>query len=211
MENNRYREEENELENNVENNTESNEDISDSEVVGEETNTTNNETENKNKKQNKKLKKEIKELEEENKKLVEEIAKLKDQLLRQMADLENFKKRSNEERIRERKYALADFLMELIDVVDIFDKAVNMQTDDEKLKKFLSGFMMVNNNFKQILERNGVKVIDAMGKAFDPTIHSAIETVKTEGVEPNIVVEVIMTGYTYKDRVLRPSMVKVSE
>ena len=96
-------------------------------------------------------------------------------------------------------------------VVDIFDKAVNIKTDDEKLQKFLSGFVMVNKTFKQILERNGVEQIDALNKPFTPTYHSAIETVKVEGVEPNTVVEVIMTGYTYKDRVLRPSMVKVSE
>ena len=70
---------------------------------------------------------------------------------------------------------------------------------------------MVNKTFKQILERNGVEQIDALNKPFNPTYHSAIETVKVEGVEPNTVVEVIMTGYTYKDRVLRPSMVKVSE
>lgn len=140
-----------------------------------------------------------------------ENAELKDQLLRNLAELENFKKRINEEKIRDRKYALSDFLMELIDVVDIFDQAVNVKTDDEKLQKFLKGFVMVNNSFKQILKRNGVEQIDALGKPFDPTYHSAVETVKVENVEPNMVVEVMITGYTYKDRVLRPSMVKVSE
>ncbi len=209
MENNRYREEEQEIEVNEENKKEEKIEHLDSEVVGDDKLL---------KKQNKKLHHKIKKLEEDNKrldeenqKLTEEVAKLKDQLLRELAELENFKKRSNEERIRERKYALSDFLMELIDVIDIFDKAVSVKTDDEKFQKFLNGFIMVNNNIQQILEKNGVKKIEAMGKPFDPTFHSAIETVKTEGVEPNMVVEVIMTGYTYKDRVLRPSMVKVSE
>ena len=70
---------------------------------------------------------------------------------------------------------------------------------------------MVNKTFKQILSNNGVEQIEAIGKPFNPSFHSAIETVQVEGVEPNMVVEEIMTGYTYKDRVLRPSMVKVSE
>ena len=83
--------------------------------------------------------------------------------------------------------------------------------DDEKLKKFLSGFIMINNRLKQILEHYEVRQIDALNKPFDPSFHSAIETVKVDGVEPNTVVEVVITGYTYKDRVLRPSMVKVSE
>ena len=143
--------------------------------------------------------------------LVQEVANLKDDLLRNRADLENFKRRNNEERIRERKYALQDFLMELIDVIDIYDKAVSVKTDDEKLNKFLSGFIMINNRLKQILEHYEVKQIDALNKPFDPSFHSAIEAIKVDGVEPNTVVEVIITGYTYKDRVLRPSMVKVSE
>jgi len=210
MENNRYREEEQELEETTPSceatNLEENE-LPEGSNVGENAET-NSEHANKH---SKKLVKKIKKLEEENTQLKEEIEHLKDQLLREKAEVENFKKRVNEEKIRERKYALTDFLMQLIDVVDTFDKAVNVKTDDEKLKKFLSGFEMVNKSFKQILKNNGVSVIDCLNKPFDPTYHSAVETVKIEGVEPNTVVEVIMTGYTYKDRVLRPSMVKVSE
>lgn len=164
------------------------------------------------KQKNKKIKKQKKiEDFEEYHQLVEEVAKLKDDLLRNRADLENFKKRNNEERIRERKYALQDFLLDLIDVIDIYDKAVNIKTDDEKLNKFLSGFVMINNMLKQKLANYEVKQIDALNKEFDPSFHSAIETIEKEGVEPNIVVEVVMTGYTYKDRVLRPSMVRVSK
>ena len=143
--------------------------------------------------------------------LQEENAKLLDQLLRKQAEFENYKKRVLEERQRDRKYALQDFLMELIDVIDIYDKAVKVKTDDEKLSKFLSGFVMINNRLKQILEHYEVRQIEALNKPFNPSFHSAIETVKVDGVEPNTVVEEIMTGYVYKDRVLRPSMVKVSE
>lgn len=143
--------------------------------------------------------------------LQEENAKLMDQLLRKQAEFENYKKRVTEERQRDRKYALQDFLMESIETLDILDKAVNFKTDDQMLKNFLSGFIMVNNRLKNILENYGVVQIDCLNKPFDPAYHSALETVEVEGVEPNIVVEVVMTGYMYKDRVLRPSMVKVSK
>lgn len=143
--------------------------------------------------------------------LVEENAKLMDQLLRKQAEFENYKKRVAEERQRDRKYALQDFLMESIETLDILDKAVNFKTEDQMLKNFLSGFIMVNNRLKNILENYGVVQIDCLNKPFDPTFHSALETVEAEGVETNIVVEVVMTGYMYKDRVLRPAMVKVSK
>lgn len=196
MENNRYREEEQVV-------NEDNINTSDGENVGESGDANVDEKLTKKQKKNK--------LVQENEALKQEVENLKDLLLRERAELENFKKRNNEERIKDRKYALTDFLMELIDVIDIFDKAVNVKTEDEKLKKFLSGFEMVNKTFKQILSNNGVEQIEAIGKPFNPSFHSAIETVQVEGVEPNMIVEEIMTGYTYKDRVLRPSMVKVSE
>lgn len=202
MENNRYREEEIELEELEKKKG------TDTEEVGGKVEEENVKTKEKKKE---KGSKKVKELEGLIEKLEEENASLKDQLLRELAELENFKKRMNEERIKDRKYALSDFLMELIDVVDIFDKAVNIKTEEEKIKKFLSGFVMVNKSFKQILENNGVTKIEAIGKPFDPAYHQAIETIKVEGVEPNMVVEEIMTGYSYKDRILRPSMVKVSE
>ncbi len=145
------------------------------------------------------------------KKLEDEILSLKDQLLRNQAELENFKKRMNEERIKDRKYAMYDFLMESIETFDIFNKAVNVSTDDEKLKKYLDGFKMIDNRFSNILSNYGVKQIDCLNKPFDPAFHSALDTIEKEGVEPNTVIEVVMTGYMYKDRVLRPAMVKVSK
>ena len=120
MENNRYREEEKEM------------DVAPETEIVEETKEVESDMSEENKK-NKKHKKNH--LYEENQALKKENAELKDQLLRNLAELENFKKRTNEERIKDRKYALADFLMQLIDTLDIFDKAVNKQTDDEKLKQ----------------------------------------------------------------------------
>ncbi len=223
MENNRYREEEKELE--EQNKEQDNQTPSNEEEIDNDNNPSNeneldeamnenNELEEELKKDSKaikKLKKKNHHLEEENKKLNDEIAHLNDQLLRNRAELENFKRRTNEERIRERKYAMQDFFSELISVIDTFDKVVSAKTDDEKLKKYLVGFVMINNNIKQILESYGVKKIECLNQEFDPAFHQAIEVVEVENVSPNQVVEVIADGYLYKDSVLRPAMVKVSK
>lgn len=140
-----------------------------------------------------------------------ELIKVTNAYLRVLADFENYKKRINEEMIKERKYANQDLLEQLINVLDIFDKAVNIETDDEKLKNFLSGFVMINTNFKQILESHGVKKIITKGEKFDPRYHHAMETVWEADKEENLILEEMQTGYTYKDRLLRPSLVKVNK
>ena len=157
QENNRYREEEkNEVEN---------ENLEKTEVEEDEVETEKDEIEQelkKDSKQIKKLKKRNNQLETEVKELTDQVAFLKDQLLRNQAELENFKRRTNEERIRERKYAMQDFFSEIISVIDTFDRVVSAKTDDEKLKKYLTGFVMINNNIKQIMENYGVKKIDCL-------------------------------------------------
>lgn len=200
MENNRYREEEKELNTNVEEpikeevREELDEAVQEEPVKG-----------------SKKSKQRIKELEELNDELQNKIVYLQDQLLRNQAELENFKKRTNEERIKERKYAMQDYFSEVIDVIDVFDKAVSVKTEDEKLQKFLKGFTMVNMQMKRTLESYGVTKIEALNKPFDPMYHEAFEVVEAEGVESDTVVAVITEGYMYKDRILRPSVVKVSK
>lgn len=217
MENNRYREEEKELEKKEETKVDESEKVTEMQSEKSEIDELVEDSEEleeelkKDAKYIKKLKKKNHHLEDENKKMTDEILYLKDQLLRNQAELENFKRRTNEERIRERKYAMQDFFTELITVIDTFDKVVSAKTDDEKLKKYLVGFVMINNNMKQILENYGVKKIECLNQEFDPTFHQAIEVVEVENTSPNIVVEVIADGYLYKDRVLRPAMVKVSK
>ena len=200
MENNRYREEEKELNKNVE------------EPIKEEVREEKEEAvQEENVKGSKKTKQRIKELEELNEELQGKIVSLQDQFLRNQAELENFKKRINEERIKERKYAMQDYFSEVIDVIDVFDKAVSVKTEDEKLQKFLKGFTMVNMQMKRTLENYGVSKIDALNKPFDPTYHEAFEVIEVEGIASDTVVEVITEGYMYKDRILRPSVVKVSK
>ena len=132
-------------------------------------------------------------------------------MLKDRAELENFKRRTNEERIKDRIYANQSVFSELVDIIDIFDKAVSVKVEDEKLKNYLLGFSMINTQIQQIMENYGVKKIDALNKPFNSLYHEAIETVEVEGVEPNTVVEVLREGYMFKDRIIRPSMVKVSK
>ena len=144
-------------------------------------------------------------------KLKEENNKLKEQYLRNLADSENFKKRNDEERIRERKYVSQRLIEKLIDSIDMFDKVVNMNTEDEMLKNFLIGFQMINNNMKQVLSEEGVKKIEAVGKKFDPRYHEANETEWDESMEEDMIISEFRSGYMYKDRVLRASLVKVNK
>jgi molecular chaperone GrpE len=148
---------------------------------------------------------------EEIQKLQEEVKRLNDLYLRTLADAENFKRRINEERIRERKYGAQSLLEKLVAVVDIFDKAVNVETDDEKLKNFLIGFEMINKQLAQILADEGIKKIETKDQKFNPQYHHAIEIDYQEGVEDNIILEEVQTGYMFKDRVLRPALVKVNK
>ena len=195
MENNRYREEE------KEETVEKDETVIEDEKA--EVTDTKEETVEKVTKKNK-YKEKIKTLEEE-------LANVKNEMLKDRAELENFKRRINDERIKDRIYANQSLVTDLIEITDIFDKAVSKQPEDEVLKKYLLGFSMINTQIQQIMENYGVKKIDALNKPFNPSYHEAIETKQVEGVEPNTVVEVVREGYMFKDRIIRPSMVKVSE
>ena len=148
---------------------------------------------------------------EEIRKLKEENAKLKEQYLKALADSENYWKRIDEAWIRERRYGCQRLIEKIIPSIDIFDKAINVKTDDEKLKNFLIGFQMINNNLKQTLEEEGVKKIKAVGEKFDPKFHHAVETEWNEDMEEDIVISEMQTGFMFKDRVLRPSLVKVNK
>ena len=158
-------------------------------------------------------KKEVKnKLKEENQKLQAEIDELKNQLLRNRADLENFKKHMKEEAIKDRKYASMNLVDSIITPVDYLFKACEYQSASVEMNNFLIGFKMIANQIKEVLEGDGLQEISAeIGSEFDPTVHHAMETEKVEGSEPNKILAVLTKGYKYKDRILKPAMVKVSE
>lgn len=213
--NNRYREEElNEKDSNaLDDENSKTEELKEDEKDNIEILDENIDNEDDNKKPNKKVKKleaKIEKLTSEKAELEEKLKTANTQYLRLLADTENFKKRIEEEKIRDRKYASQRLLEKLITNMDIFDKAVNMKTDDQNLMNFLIGFQMINNNLKTVLEEEGVKKINSTGM-FDPHYHHAVETDYDETKEEGTILAVIKDGYMYKDRVLVAALVKVNK
>jgi len=143
--------------------------------------------------------------------LQETVKRLQNDYLKEKADLENVKKRLEKERAIERKYAAMNFAKKLVSPLDTFDLALNHDIDDEATKTFAQGFKMIQDQIKKALEEEGVSEIDALNEDYDPNFHQAIMTEKKDGVEANKVIEVLQKGYMFKDRVIRPAIVKISE
>jgi len=161
--------------------------------------------------QQKENKKKKNKKEQEIEKLNEEIKELNDKYLRTLAEMENFKKRIQQERIQERKYASSQFATQLLIPFDQLDKIVDYPTDNELLKNYLIGFKMIRDQFVQVFEQEGIKEIKALGEMFDANLHHAVEK-GNDSEKPNgVILEVFQKGYHYKDRILRPAMVKVNE
>ena len=141
------------------------------------------------------------------------ISELEDKLLREKAELINYRKRKEEEIGKMLKYSNEDMARDLLPIVDNFERAIKM--DDENLtdevSKFLSGFKMIYCKVTSTLEKYEIKAIDGANKPFDPTYHQAVMTEHKDGVESGMVLEVLQKGYLLKDKVIRPAMVRVSE
>ena len=160
-------------------------------------------------KEKKKKQKKKKETDE----LKEKIKELEEKSLRDKAELINYRKRKDEEVAKMLKYANEDLIKELLPTVDNFERAIKMDDDnlEDEVSKFLSGFKMIYSNLALILQNYEVKAIDGANKPFDPVYHDAVMTEKREDMDPGQVIEVLQKGYMYKDKVIRPAMVKVSE
>ena len=174
------------------------------------------------KKKNSKIpsgKKKVKEIKQKNsknevdKKQDEQIAKLNDKIIRLSAELQNIRKRNEAEIIKLAKYDGEKMIISLLPIIDNFERAIDSgdKKISDELAKYLSGFKMIYTSLITILENNGVKFIDALNKEFDPNCMEAILTEKVKDKKANIVLEVMQKGYIYKDKVIRPAMVKVSE
>lgn len=154
---------------------------------------------------------------DKNKEKIKELEKmvqnLEDNNLRTKAEFVNFRRRKEEETSRMLKYANEDLIKELLPTIDNFERAIDMDDDnlEDEVSKFLSGFKMIYCNLTNVLKKYEVVEIEALNQPFDPTIHQAVMTEKKEGVEAGIVIDVLQKGYKLKDKVIRPSMVKVSE
>ena len=145
--------------------------------------------------------------------LTKEINILKESLLRNQAELQNYKRRKDEETSKIQKYKNEELIKELLPIVDNFERAIKMDDNDlsDEVSKFLSGFKLIYGNTINVLNKYDVKEIKAEGVEFDPNYHHAVLTEHDETKPEGVVLEVLQKGYTYKDRVIRPAMVKVNE
>ena len=158
-------------------------------------------------KEHKKEHKKDKKLEE----LQNEINTLKDKNMRIAAEMVNTLRRKDEETTRLLKYSNESLITELLPVIDNFERALNVDAKTTDIESYQKGMTMIYNSLKNILEKFEVKEIEAIDKEFDPSYHQAVMQEETEGTKENIVIEVLQKGYTYKDKVIRPAMVKVSK
>ena len=131
-----------------------------------------------------------------------------DKYIRQLAEFENFRKRSNSEKTAMYSNGVRDTVEKLLPVIDNFERAV--EAADDKEDPMYKGVEMILKQFMEILENLGVKEIPSKGEPFDPNVHSAVMHVDDESCDENIVVEVFQKGYTLGDKVIRSSMVKVA-
>lgn len=131
--------------------------------------------------------------------------------LRLRADYENFKRRAQLDRESAEKYKSQGILSNLLPVLDNFERAMQVETVSEESQSLRKGLEMVYKTLVEATEREGLQVIDAEGVSFDPNLHQAVMTESDDSKESGVVLQELQKGYKYKDRVLRPSMVKVNE
>ena len=133
--------------------------------------------------------------------------------LRAQAELINYRKRKDEETEKRLKYANEDLILEILPVLDNFERAIKMDDDnlEDGVSQFLSGMKMVYASLTKAIEKFGAKEIEALGKPFDATYHQAVMTEEVKDKEKDIVLEVYQKGYMLKDKVIRPAMVKVNK
>lgn len=142
--------------------------------------------------------------------LEKDIQDLTNRLLRVQADYDNFRRRTREEREKERQYRAQSIVEDLLPVLDNFNRALGTKAENEESMAIIKGMEMVFRQFQDALIKEGVKEIAALGEPFDPNKHQAVMQVESDEHEANTVVEVLQAGYELNGRVIRPSMVKVS-
>lgn len=144
--------------------------------------------------------------------LTQQLNDAQDKYLRAVAENQNMSNRFKKEQEQQAKYNGQSLAKAVLPVLDNLDRALQTEVTDENGKQLKTGIEMVYNHLESALKENGVTEIKADGQPFDPNVHQAIQTAPAEdGQEPNMVVQVLQKGYMLKDRVLRPSMVVVSQ
>ena len=140
----------------------------------------------------------------------EKIEELTDKLTRQMAEFDNFRKRTEKEKSQMYEVGAKDIIEKILPVVDNFERGLDAVKEEDKEDPFVQGMEKVYKHLVTTLEGIEVKPIEAVGQSFDPNFHDAVMHVADENFGENIVAEEFQKGYTYRDSVVRHSMVKVA-
>ena len=140
----------------------------------------------------------------------EKIEELTDKLTRQMAEFDNFRKRTEKEKSQMYEIGAKDIIEKILPVVDNFERGLDAVKEEEKEDPFVQGMEKVYKHLLTTLEGIEVKPIEAVGQPFDPNFHNAVMHVEDENFGENIVAEEFQKGYTYRGSVVRHSMVKVA-
>jgi molecular chaperone GrpE len=154
-------------------------------------------------------KEKLRKKEAEVKHLRKELDELKESYLRKLADMENLRKRLEREKSEYQQYALSGLLLELLGVVDNFERALQSAPADTDGKTFREGIELILRMFQNLLAKNGVRPIVIEGRAFDPTFHHAMTVEESDRVPEPEIEEELQKGYMHHDRLLRPTLVKV--
>lgn len=139
----------------------------------------------------------------------QQIEELNDRLMRNMAEFDNFRKRSEKEKAQMFEIGARDIIEKVLPVIDNFERGLGTITDDEKEGAFAQGIEKIYKQFITTLEESGVKPIEAVGMEFDPNLHNAVMHTEDDEYGENVVAEEFQKGYMYRDVVVRHSMVKV--
>ena len=139
-----------------------------------------------------------------------QIEELTDKYRRTMAEFDNFRKRTEKEKSSMYEIGARDIIEKILPVVDNFERGLATIPEEDKATPVAEGMDKIYRQFVKILEDAGVKEIEAEGKEFDPALHNAVMHVEDDAFGENVVAEVLQKGYTYKDNVVRHSMVKVA-
>lgn len=153
----------------------------------------------------------LKSTQEKAEELEAKLAEAENRYYRLQADFENSRRRARLDLEASEKYRAQSLISNLLPAMDNFERALQMEADTEQAKSILQGMEMVYRGLLEALKNEGAEQIEAVGKEFDPHIHQAIMQVEVEGFDSNHVVEEFQKGYILKDRVIRPSMVKVNQ
>jgi molecular chaperone GrpE len=143
--------------------------------------------------------------------LEKEIENLKDRFLRKAAEFENYKRRTENDQLNLIKYSAVSFILKMLPVMDDFERSLEHIEEAKDINALKKGLKLVYEKLSKVLDAEGVKKIEAVGKPFDVNFHEAIMQKKDDSVEPHTVVDEVEKGYLYKDKVIRHSKVIVSE